>query len=60
MQAALEALGQEIDSSPRLVVRTGELDDANRARIERLCADAGFSGDATGTCTAHVFRIHER
>ena len=22
--------------------------------------DAGFSGDATGTCTAHVFRIHER
>jgi hypothetical protein len=22
--------------------------------------DAGFSGDATGTCTAHVFRLHER
>lgn len=44
LQAALEALGQEIDSSPRLVIRTGELDDANRARIERLCADAGFSG----------------
>lgn len=44
LQAALEALGQEIDSSPRLVVRTGQLDDANRARIEKLCADAGFSG----------------
>ncbi|MDQ7812365.1 MAG: hypothetical protein RDU12_06610, partial [Brevundimonas sp.] len=44
LQAALEALGQEIDSSPRLVIRAGELDDANRARIERLCADAGFSG----------------
>ncbi len=44
LQAALEALGQEIDASPRLVVRTGDLDDATRARIERLCADAGFSG----------------
>ena len=44
LQAALEALGQEIDSSPRLVIRTGDLDDANRARIEQLCADAGFSG----------------
>ncbi|MBW8304007.1 MAG: flagellar assembly protein FlbE [Brevundimonas sp.] len=44
LQAALEALGQEIDASPRLVIRAGQLDDANRARIERLCADAGFSG----------------
>ncbi|HYC74465.1 flagellar assembly protein FlbE [Brevundimonas sp.] len=44
LQAALEALGQEIDSSPRLVIRTGQLDDANRARVEQLCADAGFSG----------------
>lgn len=44
LQAALEALGQEIDSSPRLVIRTGQLDDANRTRIERLCDDAGFSG----------------
>jgi flagellar assembly protein FliH len=44
LQAALEALGQEIDASPRLVVRAGDLDDANRSRIERLCADAGFSG----------------
>lgn len=44
LQAALEALGQEIDASPRLVIRAGQLDDANRARIEALCADAGFSG----------------
>ena len=44
LQAALEALGQEVDASPRLVIRTGDLDDANRARIEQLCADAGFSG----------------
>ncbi len=44
LQAALEALGQEIDASPRLVIRTGELDDANRARITRLCDDSGFSG----------------
>lgn len=44
LQAALEALGQEIDASPRLVVRTGDLDEATHARIEQLCADAGFSG----------------
>ena len=44
MQTALEALGQEIDASPRLVIRTGDLDDANRERITRLCDDAGFSG----------------
>ncbi|HST90750.1 MAG TPA: flagellar assembly protein FlbE [Brevundimonas sp.] len=44
LQAALEALGQEIDASPRLVVRTGDLDDATRGRIERLCSDSGFSG----------------
>jgi flagellar assembly protein FliH len=44
LQAALEALAQEIDASPRLVVRTGDLADDARAHIERLCADAGFSG----------------
>ena len=44
LQAAIEALGQEIDASPRMVVRTGGLDEASRAHIERLCADAGFSG----------------
>jgi len=44
LQVALEALGQEIDASPRLVVRTGDLDEATRGRIEQLCADSGFSG----------------
>jgi flagellar assembly protein FliH len=44
LQAALEALAQEIDASPRLVVRTGALDDAARDHITRTCADAGFSG----------------
>ena len=44
LQAALEALAQEIDASPRLVIRTGALDDAHRERLERQCADAGFSG----------------
>lgn len=44
VQAALEALGQEIDASPRLVIRTGDLSEATRGRIEQLCADAGFSG----------------
>jgi len=44
LQAALEALGQEIDASPRLVIRTGALDDGGRARLEQLCSDAGFSG----------------
>lgn len=44
LQAALEALAQEIDASPRLVIRTGAADDDGRAKLERLCADAGFSG----------------
>ncbi|RZJ89269.1 MAG: flagellar assembly protein FlbE [Brevundimonas sp.] len=44
MQTALEALGQEIDASPRLVIRAPGLDDAGRAEIENLCADAGFGG----------------
>lgn len=44
LQAALEALGQEIDASPRLVIRTGDLNDQSRAKLEQLCADAGFAG----------------
>lgn len=44
LRTALEALGQEIDASPRLVIRTSDLTDESRARLERLCADAGFSG----------------
>lgn len=44
LRAALEALGQEIDASPRLVIRTGDLDEATHSRVQQLCADAGFSG----------------
>ena len=44
VQAALEALAQEIDASPRLVIRTGDLAETTHARIQQLCADAGFSG----------------
>lgn len=57
LQAALETLGQEIDASPRLVIRTGDLDDGGRARLEQLCSDSGFSGvvafrDEPGMATA--------
>ena len=44
LRAALEALAQEIDASPRLVVRAGGLDDDTRAAIEKACADSGFTG----------------
>ena len=44
LRAALEALAQEIDASPRLVVRAGGLDDETRAAIEQACADSGFTG----------------
>ncbi|MBJ7317900.1 MAG: flagellar assembly protein FlbE [Alphaproteobacteria bacterium] len=44
LRAALEALAQEIDASPRLVVRAAGLDDEGRAQIERACADSGFTG----------------
>jgi len=44
LDAALEALGQEIDASPRLVVRAAGLDETVRAEIVRHCAEAGFTG----------------
>ena len=44
LEAAIEQLGQEIDASPRLLVRASGLDEATRAHVEALCADAGFSG----------------
>ena len=44
LQAALEALGQEIDASPRLVIRAAGLDDAVRTRLQAVATDAGFSG----------------
>lgn len=44
LEAAIEQLGQEIDASPRLLVRASGLDETTRAHIEALCADAGFTG----------------
>lgn len=44
LKAALEMLAQEIDASPRLVVRGSGLDDEARAQIEQACADSGFTG----------------
>ena len=44
LEAAIEQLGQEIDASPRLLVRASGLDETARAHIEALCADAGFTG----------------
>ena len=44
LQTALEALGQEIDAAPRLVIRAVDLNEAVRTRIEAICVDAGFSG----------------
>lgn len=44
LEAAIEQLAQEIDASPRLLVRASGLDETARAHIEALCADAGFSG----------------
>ncbi len=47
LQDALETLGQEIDASPRLVVRTSGLSDDMRARVEAMCAEAGFAGQVS-------------
>lgn len=44
LQAAIEALGQEIDASPRLVIRARGLDDAVKVKLQAICVDAGFSG----------------
>jgi flagellar assembly protein FliH len=44
LRAALEMLAQEIDASPRLVVRAAGLDDEARAQIQQACADSGFTG----------------
>jgi flagellar assembly protein FliH len=44
LQAALEALGSEIDATPRLVIRARGLDEAVKEKLQALCVDAGFSG----------------
>ncbi len=44
LAAALESLAQEIDATPRLVVRAGGLSPATQDRIASLAAEAGFTG----------------
>lgn len=44
LQSALETLGQEIDATPRMVIRASGLDAAAQARIQAICVDAGFTG----------------
>ena len=39
---------------------TGDLENAPEKVGYWNIDDVGFSGDAQGTCTAHVFRIHQR
>ncbi|QTC91884.1 FliH/SctL family protein [Brevundimonas goettingensis] len=44
IQAALEALGSEIDATPRLVIRARGLDESVQAKLQSICVDAGFTG----------------
>jgi flagellar assembly protein FliH len=44
IQAALEALGREIESQPRLVIRMSEPSDEVRAAVDGAARDAGFTG----------------
>jgi flagellar assembly protein FliH len=44
IKAALEALGREIESQPRLVIRVSDPSDALRTAVETAVADAGFAG----------------
>ncbi len=44
IEVALAQLGQEIESAPRLVVRSAGLDDEARQQIESRCADIGYTG----------------
>ena len=43
LQAALEALAQEIEASPRLIVRAA-MDEQSQDHVRELCAAAGFHG----------------
>lgn len=54
LEAAIEALGQEMDATPRLLVRASGLDADGRAQIEALCAQAGFSGLVVFRDEAHL------
>lgn len=44
LEATIEQMAQEIDASPRLLIRAPNLDAEARAQIETLCSQSGFSG----------------
>ena len=44
LEMTIDQLAQEIDASPRLLVRAPNLDVEARAEIETLCSQSGFSG----------------
>ena len=44
LQSALETLGQEIEASPRLVIRASGLEVGVQEKIQSICVDAGFTG----------------
>lgn len=44
LETTIEQLAQEIDASPRLLIRAPNLDAEARAQIETLCSQSGFSG----------------
>ena len=44
LTSALATLAEEVEAAPRLVVGAAGLDEAGRAEITRLCADAGVQG----------------
>lgn len=44
LQSALETLGQEIDGTPRLVIRASGLEPGVQEKIQAICIDAGFTG----------------
>ena len=44
LQSALETLGQEIEGSPRMVVRASGLEPGVQEKIQAICVDAGFTG----------------
>lgn len=44
LEATIEQLAQEIDASPRLLIRAPQLDAEARTQIETLCSQSGFTG----------------
>lgn len=44
LDVTIEQLAQEIDASPRLLIRAPNLDQEARDQIETLCSQSGFSG----------------